>query len=516
MTKEKVNLADHLNVYKVIKNGAVKRFEISAENGYVIYRKDDKTFEFGLLMYPAKTGLENVINNIEIKNIDDPLIKYKDTFTSDLIETLSETLSEITGESYTDFSFEQLIEIISNLNINGLNDLRLSLENFLPNMHFDKMTDNQFKYAVELFYNSYLNLGNYKIISTSWKAEIDDETGELILNEAGNPLIIYETVILYDENEYELKSIEGENNVKTPISESIGSPITAESTIEEMTDRISEMKENEAYFQGIIDAVEEVGTIDALQKLTSIATSTHKLKLPYIYTSNFDFNGNYIWSFNNIEEVGFHMADRVWNNTAMARIAMDSIKKLIVTNNNASLSSTINAPNYMFYAKGITTIEELYTDGFSVRKGNILNRYFESFKNCTNLRIIGGFNPDTRKIDNENWGAIDFVGATDIDSMFANCISLEEVRFVPDSLSGYVSLAQSYNLSEDSTLSIINSMNSTAPASVALNAGTKFEMENNRFCKLNSETNLYEKCNAEDEDAISQSDAVAMKGWGLS
>lgn len=67
MDKEKIELVEHMNIIQVSKNGIIKRYEISPESGYFIFRKDDNAIERGLLIYPAKSGIENIVKNLEVK-----------------------------------------------------------------------------------------------------------------------------------------------------------------------------------------------------------------------------------------------------------------------------------------------------------------------------------------------------------------------------------------------------------------------------------------------------------------
>ena len=74
-------------------------------------------------------------------------------------------------------------------------------------------------------------------------------------------------------------------------------------------------------------------------------------------------------------------------------------------------------------------------------------------------------------------------------------------------------LGNSPLLTEQSVLNIINALDSTANVPVALHQTTKNNMTNAWYCK--EENGKYVSCIAEDEDAITQSEALILKGGTL-
>ena len=74
-------------------------------------------------------------------------------------------------------------------------------------------------------------------------------------------------------------------------------------------------------------------------------------------------------------------------------------------------------------------------------------------------------------------------------------------------------LGNSFLLTEQSVLNIINALDSTANVPVALHQTTKNNMTNAWYCK--EENGKYVSCTAEDEDAITQSEALILKGGTL-
>lgn len=74
-------------------------------------------------------------------------------------------------------------------------------------------------------------------------------------------------------------------------------------------------------------------------------------------------------------------------------------------------------------------------------------------------------------------------------------------------------LGNSFLLTEQSVLNIINALDSTANVPVVLHITTKNNMTNVWYCK--EENGKYVSCIAEDEDAITQSEALILKGGTL-
>jgi predicted transcriptional regulator len=69
MEKEVLNVMEHLNVAAVKYGETVKRYELSPESGYGFYRKSEDVVETGLVVFPAARGLENILADIEIREI---------------------------------------------------------------------------------------------------------------------------------------------------------------------------------------------------------------------------------------------------------------------------------------------------------------------------------------------------------------------------------------------------------------------------------------------------------------
>lgn len=89
-----------------------------------------------------------------------------------------------------------------------------------------------------------------------------------------------------------------------------------------------------------------------------------------------------------------------------------------------------------------------------------IKEYTQAFSGCTALK----------KID----GVLDFSSATNVQYMFSNCNSLEEMRFEPNTLSLSISLANSSKLTSGSVQSIIDGLATVTTAqTLTFNASVK-------------------------------------------
>ena len=70
MTKRKIEADEHLNIIEVSKDNTVKRYEISAENGYIISLNGEKTEMSSLMIFPAKLGLDNILSQITVQPVE--------------------------------------------------------------------------------------------------------------------------------------------------------------------------------------------------------------------------------------------------------------------------------------------------------------------------------------------------------------------------------------------------------------------------------------------------------------
>ena len=67
MTKRKIEAVEHLNIIEVSKENTIKRYEVSAENGYIFSVNGEKTGVSSLMIFPAKLGLENILSQITVQ-----------------------------------------------------------------------------------------------------------------------------------------------------------------------------------------------------------------------------------------------------------------------------------------------------------------------------------------------------------------------------------------------------------------------------------------------------------------
>lgn len=118
------------------------------------------------------------------------------------------------------------------------------------------------------------------------------------------------------------------------------------------------------------------------------------------------------------------------------------------------------------------------------------------FNNCSNLKNVH----------------FSYV-ANIIGSAFLGCTSLTNLTFIDKSISCNLYLLASPVITEESCLNIINSIADNAKVTVALHSVVKNHMANDWYCK--EENGKYVSCIAEDEDAITQSEALILKGGTL-
>lgn len=70
MKKRTIESVEHLNIVEVSKDDIIKRYEISAETGYIIVYNGEKNEEAALMIFPAKLGLENILAQISVEPAD--------------------------------------------------------------------------------------------------------------------------------------------------------------------------------------------------------------------------------------------------------------------------------------------------------------------------------------------------------------------------------------------------------------------------------------------------------------
>ncbi len=100
-----------------------------------------------------------------------------------------------------------------------------------------------------------------------------------------------------------------------------------------------------------------------------------------------------------------------------------------------------------------------------------------------------------------------------ISTSFLNCSSLANLTFIDKSISCSLYFNASPVLTEQSCLNIINAIADNAKIAVSLHSTVKTLMQNSWYCKL--ENDKYVTCTAEDEGAITQAEAIILRGGTL-
>ena len=98
-------------------------------------------------------------------------------------------------------------------------------------------------------------------------------------------------------------------------------------------------------------------------------------------------------------------------------------------------------------------------------------------------------------------------------SAFTGCTALTNLSFIDKSISCNLYFNASSILTEESCLNIINAIADNAKITVQLHSTVKTQMTDNWYCKLSG--GKYVSCTADDEDAITQSEALILKGGTL-
>ena len=117
------------------------------------------------------------------------------------------------------------------------------------------------------------------------------------------------------------------------------------------------------------------------------------------------------------------------------------------------------------------------------------------FNNCANLTTIK------------------FSYLSEMSNAFTKCTALANLSFIDKSISCNLYFNASSILTEESCLNIINAIADNAKITVQLHSVVKTQMTDNWYCKLSD--GKYVSCTAEDEDAITQSEALILKGGTL-
>ncbi len=121
---------------------------------------------------------------------------------------------------------------------------------------------------------------------------------------------------------------------------------------------------------------------------------------------------------------------------------------------------------------------------------------YATFENCTALRTV--------KVN-----AI----VTMASDSFRNCRVLQNLVFAPKGTACNLYFNASPVLTEESCLNIINAIADNAKITVSLHSTVKTLMQNSWYCKL--ENDKYVTCAAEDEGAITQAEAIVLRGGTL-
>lgn len=306
--------------------------------------------------------------------------------------------------------------------------------------------------------------------------------------------------------------------------------VVKQGAITDSADPLEPIKE-EAYKEGYVDGYENgsflekqiteyVESIDNQGRFNSflnyIADASHTMILPYFKTDKILFNAN-AGSINpsGIKEVGFDVAGGTfWTSGVIGgNIFKNTVEKLIITGFKEMLSNETAPHQVNSTFANFINLRELYIDTFASHPYSRSMRAI--FSKCGKLRIIGGYDKENRRIDNENFGEIDFTGATSTDGMFGECHLLEEMRWKKHSLAVNVDVINSPMLSRATVLSMTNGLKLDVGKAITLAPSLKILMDTQYFCYWDSGKEEWIDCRKEDIGAVPYSQAVADSGWVL-
>ena len=143
-----------------------------------------------------------------------------------------------------------------------------------------------------------------------------------------------------------------------------------------------------------------------------------------------------------------------------------------------------------------------------------------AFQSCTSLIEIIFSNSNPLAMNNNaifnncsNLKNIHFSYIAKMGAIFMGCTSLTNLTFIDKSVSCNLYFNASPVITEESCLNIINAIADNAKITVQLHSIVKNHMASDWYCK--EENSKYVSCTAEDEDAITQSEALILKGGTL-
>lgn len=230
--------------------------------------------------------------------------------------------------------------------------------------------------------------------------------------------------------------------------------------------KLVEQAKNAGYMQSIVDFVEaQTNFIRFSEKY--LGSANQLLILPYFNTELMTFNMQGVSSPQYCKEIGFDMSRGTYTHSLMFS-ACTNLNKLILTgfDKRDTVEESKRGSLSEFFTKA-KNVQEIYTDGICAGYYPTPT-YQQMFDGLTSLVTIGGYDKSNRIIDNTNYGYIDFTGCNNTTNMFRSCIMLENVRFVPNTLTISLDLSAGVQLSKESAISAINACGTVTSATLKL------------------------------------------------
>lgn len=281
------------------------------------------------------------------------------------------------------------------------------------------------------------------------------------------------------------------------------------------SDVIIDVGELGSYMKNLVNNLEDNSSWGLYTNLWRISDSEHLLKLPYIKTDKMSFTMDTNTHPTYVEELGFDVT-MVTNLNGFIFDGCTRTKKLILTGLDKSSKSTVTDGGFGGVVNSLlsrlSALQELYTDKICAVKysSKAMNRLFY---NLTNLRKIGGFNSETKQVDDEQ-GKIDFTECTSVTDMFYGCSELREVYFVANTLKLSLNMSACSSIGKASVLSLVNAIDESVGQTLSVSANIRNSMMN-WFAKFDETTGLYVECENTDPEALNFADIISVKNWSV-
>lgn len=440
--------------------------------------------------YPLDTAwielveaVQKLPDDVEVKVdgiVSDTITETTDTNSSALVEALSFVNPDV---DYSDMDWFELLDAVKALkgDKDKLANLKTELSAKLPLMNFDKMTNEQMIEALVTLITAVVNQpSDTVVVLNECSTELDEDgnvavypdTGDMVIVIVSHPLITNEQLGQAVENaENTIKNTVANKVIEVAQNNNLATPDTStlNNTLQSIDDIITELSkpdDNAISMQSIVDFVEAQTNFSHYIRFFAFGYADHLIKLPYIKTDKMiiDLDNNVHPTY--IEELGFDVTSATRFSYGIF-VGCVNTKKMILTGMDKRNKETVTNGSLSGLFSNLTGLNDLYVD--YICPVNINSKSMNNmFYGLTALETIGGYNKNTRKIDNVNYGKIDFTSCPNTSGMFSQCHHLKDVRFAPNTLTVDLDLSPCASLSKESAISAINACGEVAGKTLKL------------------------------------------------